>query len=118
MKLDGKKWDKRLKLIRKKFGNIPVFAFIDWAGSTKTPLGEFSQVLTKEEQEEFLRKADDFFSRRNVIFVFPVHGGFMGQDAKILSFGKSRVYDSFAPEFNTYKTIKDLAQSKYGDKDE
>ena len=113
MKLDGKKWDKRLKLIRKKFGDIPIFAFIDWAGSTKTPLGEFSQVLTKEEQKEFLRKSDDFFSRRNVIFVFPVHGGFMGQDAKILSFGKSRVYDSFAPEFQTYETIKGLAEKKY-----
>ena len=112
-KLDGKKWDKRLKLIRKKFGDIPIFDFIDWAGSTKTPLGEFSQVLTKEEQKEFLRKSDDFFSRRNVIFVFPVHGGFMGQDAKILSFGKSRVYDSFAPEFQTYETIKGLAEKKY-----
>ena len=111
MKLDGKKWDKRLELIRKKFGNIPIFAFIDWAGSTKTPLGEFSQVLTKEEQKEFLKKADDFFSRRNVIFVFPVHGGFMGQDAKILSFGKLKIYDSQAPEFNTYKTIKNLAQN-------
>jgi len=70
--------------------------------------------LTKEEQEEFLRKSDDFFSRRNVIFVFPVHGGFMGQDAKILSFGKSRVYDSFAPEFETYETIKELARDKAG----
>ena len=118
MKLDGKEWDKRLKLIRKKFGNIPIFAFIDWAGSTKTPLGEFSQVLTKEEQKEFLRKSDEFFSQRNVIFAFPVHGGFMGHDAKVLSFGKSRVYDSFAPEFKTYKTIKNLAQSKCVGKDE
>gem|GEM_PF-2773576 len=36
----------------------------------------------------------------------------MGVDATILSFGVSRVYDSLAPEFETYETIKELAQSK------
>ncbi|RLG53545.1 MAG: hypothetical protein DRN95_09370, partial [Candidatus Hydrothermarchaeota archaeon] len=112
MQLDEEKWDERLRLIRDKFGDIPIFAFIDWAGTTKTPLGQFSQVLTREEQREFLRLADKFFSKKNVVFVYPVHGGYMGRDATILSYGKSRVYDSLAPEFETYETIKELAQSK------
>jgi len=112
MKFDEEKWNEYLSQIRKKFGNIPIFAFIDWAGTTKTPLGQFSQNLSKEEQREFLRKADEFFSKKGVIFVYPVHGGFMGQDAEILSFGKLKVYDSLAPEFQTYETIKELTQRK------
>jgi len=112
MKLDEEKWNERLKLIRKKFGNIPIFAFIDWAGTIKTPLGQFSQILTKKQQRDFLKIADEFFSQRDVIFIYPVHGGWMGNDAQILSFGKSRVYDSLAPEFQTYNMIRELAQSK------
>jgi len=40
-------------------------------------------------------------------FIYPVHGRFMGEDAKILSFGKLKLYDAFAPEFRTYKTIRE-----------
>ena len=112
MRLDEEKWNERLKLIRGKFGDIPVFAFIDWASTIKTPLGQFSQNLSKEEQREFLKIADRFFTQKGVIFVYPVHGGFMGRDAKILSFGKLKIYDSLAPEFHTYETIKELAQNK------
>ena len=36
----------------------------------------------------------------------------MGQDARILSFGKLKTYDALAPEFQTYEMIKKLAQSK------
>ncbi len=36
----------------------------------------------------------------------------MGQDARILSFGKLKTYDSLAPEFETYEMIKKLTQSK------
>lgn len=36
----------------------------------------------------------------------------MGSNAGILSYGKFKVYDSLAPEFETYETIKELAQSK------
>ena len=112
LELNEEKWNEYLSLIRERFGEVPVFAFIDWAGTTKTPLGQFSQNLSKEEQREFLKKADEFFSKKGIIFVYPVHGGFMGHDAKILSFGKSKVYDSLAPEFETYETIKELAQGK------
>ena len=30
MKLDEARWNEKLKMIRRKFGDIPIFAFIDW----------------------------------------------------------------------------------------
>ena len=36
----------------------------------------------------------------------------MGTNAEVLSFGKFKVYDSLAPEFETYESIKNLAQKK------
>jgi hypothetical protein len=114
IKLNEKRWDERLKLIRQKFGSIPIFAFIDWADSVNTPLGQFSQVLSKEEQRKFLEIIDDFFTKKGVIFVYPIHGGWMGNKATILSFGKSKMYDSLAPEFQTYETIKKLVLGKKG----
>ena len=112
MKFDELKWDEKISKIREKMGDIPIFAFIDWASTTKTPLGVFSQNLTSEQQKEFLKIADQFFLDKGVIFIYPVHGGWMGRDAEILSFGVSKVYDSLAPEFQTYETIKELAQKK------
>jgi len=116
--LDSSKWDRRLEAIRKKHPKSPVFAFIDWAGSTKTPLGQFSQFLSREQQRRFIKLADEFFTKRGVVFVYPVHGGWMGNDAKTLSFGRSRVYDSLAPEFQTYRTILQLVQKKKSEKPE
>jgi hypothetical protein len=114
LSLDGEGWDERLAAIRRVHGDIPILAFIDWASTTGTPLGQFSQVLSPEEQREFLRLAGAFLSARGVVFVYPVHGGWMGNDAEILSFGVSRVYDSLAPEFRTYGTIVELARGKAG----
>ena len=108
--LDEKRWDDIVSKIKERLPDAKILAMIDWAGTTNTPLGVFSQELSKEEQREFLRKADEFFSKKGIIFVYPVHGGFMGQDAKILSFGKLKTYDALAPEFDTYATIKKLAQ--------
>ncbi len=116
--LNEERWDEIVSKIKERIPKAKILAVIDWAGNTNTPLGVFSQELSKKKQREFLKIADEFFSKKGIIFVFPVHGGFMGQDAKILSFGKLKIYDSQAPEFNTYKTIKDLAQSKYGSKNE
>lgn len=112
MHLDESKWDERIEKIRDKQSNTPVFAFIDWAGTTNTPLGRFSQGLTPDEQREFLKIADEFFQEKGITFVYPIHGGFMGQEATILSFGRSKTYDSLAPEFQTYETIKELAQNR------
>ncbi|RLE93342.1 MAG: hypothetical protein DRJ55_03760, partial [Thermoprotei archaeon] len=70
----------------------------------------FSQYLTKEQQREFLKIVDEFYAERNVIFAYPVHGGFMGYDATKKSFGFYPFYDSLAPEFETYETIKEKVQ--------
>ena len=114
--LDEERWDGIVSKIKERLPEAKILAIIDWAGTTKTPLGVFSQELSKEKQREFLKIADAFFSKKGIIFVYPVHGGFMGQDAKILSFGKSKTYDSLAPEFETYDTIRELAQNKKGNK--
>jgi len=110
--LNEKRWDEIVSKIKERLPKAKILAMIDWGGTTNTPLGVFSQELSKEEQREFLKIADEFFSKKGIIFVYPVHGGFMGQDAKILSFGKLKTYDSLAPEFDTYEMIKKLAQSK------
>jgi len=112
MKFDEERWDEMIGAIKEKFGEIPIIAFIDWASTKNTPLGQFSQVLTKEQQNEFLRIADEFFSKKGIIFAYPIHGGWMGNDAEILSFGISKVYDALAPEFQTYNTIKELAREE------
>jgi len=112
MRLDEGKWREYMVRIRARMGDVPVFAFIDWAATTRTPLGQFSQKLTPEQQCEFIKLADSFFTKLGIVFVYPVHGGYMGADATKLSFGKSRFYDSQAPEFATYATVRALADAK------
>lgn len=114
MELNEKQSAEKFARIKNKLGNIPIFVFIDWAASTKTQLGVFSQYLNKDKQREFLEKADKFFTGKNTVFVYPVHGGWMGGDAKTRSFGQFKIYDSLAPEFATYETIKKLAREKAG----
>ncbi|RLG67197.1 MAG: hypothetical protein DRO11_10415, partial [Methanobacteriota archaeon] len=111
MELDEGKCDERIEKIREKLGDVYILAFMDF-GFPNSPVEIFSQNLTPEKQREFLRIADEFFSKKGIIFIYPVHGGFMGWNPKILSFGKFNVYDSLAPEFDTYETIKELAQKK------
>jgi len=112
MEFNETRYEEMLTSIRNVWGDIPVFAFIDWAATTKTPLGVFSQNLTKDEQRAFLRIADEFFQARGINFVYPVHGGWLGANATVKAFGKFNVYDSQAPEFDTYETIVELAQKK------
>ncbi len=112
MKLDQARWDRDLTAVRKRYGDVPILAHIDWGASVDTPLGIFSQRLNREEQMEFLKTADDFFYRNGVIFIYPIHGGNMGTNATKLSHGRTPVYDSNAPEFQSYDTIKQLALSK------
>jgi hypothetical protein len=75
-------------------------------------MGTFSQDLTKAEQNAFLQNADAFFTRKGMNFVYPVHGGTFPRNSARLSFGKYAVYDSLAPQFGNYDTIKNLAQKK------
>ena len=106
-------WDKLVKKIREEY-DIPIFAMTDYGGPGRTTLYAFSQELSEEEAKEFLRKADEFFSKKGVIFIYPLHGGDMGRKelVKKFSYGKFNWYDSLAPEFKTYEIIKILAQNK------
>jgi len=111
MELDEDKWDTMVKEIREKLGDIPIFAFIDF-GTETSPMVFFSQKLSPDKQKDFLRKMDTFFQGKGINFIYPLHGGWMGNNAKILSLGRYKVYDSLASEFQTYETIKELAQEK------
>lgn len=105
-------WDEFIESIKAKKSDIPIIGFIDWADIADTPLGAFSQTLSIAEQNYFLRAADDFLITKGINFAYPLHGGWMGDDATVLSFGRYKTFDSLAPEFNTYKTIKELATKK------
>lgn len=116
-KLNEKSWVNDANKIKAKLGNIPIFVFIDWSDND-TPLSAFSQKLDKTEQNELIAYLDNFSKSKGMIFVYPVHGGNMGSNSKIRSFGMNndhgRVYDSLAPEFDTYEMIKELANKKKG----
>lgn len=112
--IDKERWINKINNIRSsKLSGILIFSFIDWGVSKESPIGYFSQKLTPQEQRELLRNIDEFTSSQGVIFAYPVHGGYMGPKDKIIkSFGYSTTYDSLAPEFQTYETIKELAHKK------
>ncbi|KYH38331.1 MAG: hypothetical protein AYL28_004070 [Candidatus Bathyarchaeota archaeon B23] len=113
-RFDEDGWDEAVEEIRRGFGDVLILAFLDSGPTVRSPLGVFSQNLTSTEQREFLRLADEFLQERGVVFAYPVHGMWMGDEATILSYRKSRMYDSLAPEFETYETIRELAQRKGG----
>jgi len=105
-------WTSTRNSIINTFGNIPILIFIDWGGNNTRPLDVFSQQLTTQNQKNFLAKADTFFYNRNITFTYPMVGGTMGISPSLLSFGIYNNYCSFAPEFNTYDTIKTLGMTK------
>ena len=111
MELNEDYWNVRIKKIKEKLGDIPIFAYMD-IGFERLPLTVFAQNLSTIEQREFLEYSDDFFQKKGLIFIYPVHGGWFGKNPKKLAFGKFNIYDSLAPEFQTYETIKELAQKK------
>lgn len=110
---DPAKWREVILRFKKVYGDTPVFAFIDW-GFDRSPIVAFSQKLRAMEQGNALKTFDGSFAEFGVNFIYPVRGGYMGAGAatRKLSFGKYRSYDSLAPEFNTYETIKELAGKK------
>ena len=112
MELDEARWEERIRLVRERLGDVPIIVMIDWAATSDTPLGVFSQELSPEQQREFLRRLDEFCRERGLLLAYPVHGGWMGKDAVRLSFGRFRFYDSLAPEFQTYETIVELATAR------
>ena len=44
----------------------------------------------------------------SILPVYPVHGGYLGRNAKKLAYGKYSFYDTLSPQFNTYDVIKEL----------
>ncbi|MFH1048189.1 MAG: hypothetical protein V1732_00820 [Patescibacteria group bacterium] len=111
-KFDEERWDKINSKVEEKFGKIPRLVFIDFGWANNSPMDVFSQMLDKKQQRDWLKKADAFFQSKDMIFMYPVHGGDFTPGAKRLSFGKSAKYDSLAPEFDTYETIIELANKK------
>jgi hypothetical protein len=105
-------WNTIKSTISGKLGNIPIYVFIDWNGGANGPMGVFSQSLTPAQQRAWLESANAFFTKKGIIFAYPVHGGTFPMSSKSLAFGKYNVYDSLAPQFETYDTIKNLAKKK------
>lgn len=113
-KFDDGKWEDTKNKVKETFGDIPILVVIDW-GFRGSQLEVFSQELSKEEQARLLRAADDFFTGKGMIFAYPVHGGNMvvtEPQNMIKAYGSYNWYDSLAPEFQTYGTIKELALKK------
>jgi hypothetical protein len=104
-------WDEKKNKIVDKLGGVEIYVFIDWANDD-SPLVTFSQKMSKNEQSEMLIEMNQFFKDEEMIFVLPLHGGFMGNRANVLSFGDSRVYDSLAPQFGTFSTIENISGNK------
>jgi len=112
-RLDEDRWRRMISKIKEKHGEIPIFALIEWSYpaaplARDIPLGVFSQHLSREEQRELIRSLDKFFKEKGIIFIYPVHGGFIGRDATKLAFSSYYKYDALAPEFQTYEQIKEL----------
>jgi len=121
-RIDTHRWENIIRRDKEIFGDIPIFVWFD-TGYYNSPM-HISQYLNKEEQKEFLRKVDKSFlnlsKKENlpIIFVYPLSGQMMGpwkeEEKRVLSFGSFGSYDALAPEFETYETIKGLAQNKQG----
>ncbi|MBU4289716.1 MAG: hypothetical protein KKG09_00480 [Verrucomicrobia bacterium] len=109
----NERWDKTIEMLHK-LGIRHIFARIDFGGIGRSPLRAFSQELNSEQQQQFLKAADEFFAGKGIQFIYPIRGGDMGPgwEVKKLAFGKFNWYDSLAPEFATYEAIKKLAQKK------
>jgi hypothetical protein len=112
MTLDANLLAQKIGPIRAAYPDLPIFAFIDWASTTTTPLGRFSQSLTNEQQRSFLRLADAFYASADVVLSYPIHGGTMGTDSTKCAFGDSHVYDSQSSDCETYATSLELALAK------
>ncbi len=104
---DKAEWSDKKSKIKEKLGEIPIFVFIDWSNDD-SPLVTFSQKLTKEEQAKLLIEMHKFFKSEGMTFILPLHGGFMGNRATILSFNNAKVYDSIAPQFGTFNTFEQI----------
>jgi len=77
-KIDEERIEKEISYIRKLVGNVPIIAFIDWGGA-EPPMYAFSQMLSSEKQNLFLKYMTSVYdSYPEIILAYPVHGGTMG----------------------------------------
>lgn len=84
-------------------------------GFPRSPLYIFAEELTSTEQSKFLIDADRDLRSIGVLLLLPVHGGnpcISGEACPILAYGQYNWYDSLAPEFDTYETIKSIALNR------
>ena len=115
LSMDRTRWDTIQRIVHDIYGDVTHFARIDF-GSGRTGLYVLAEELSVEEANEFLTIAEDFFQQRGVLLILPVHGGNPCDPLQIsqglcpkLAYGKYNWYDSLAPEFDTYDTIKSIA---------
>jgi len=118
MSMSNARWNKIQQHVREIYGDITHFARLDY-GSGRTGLYVFAEELTVEEANEFLTIAENFFQQRGILFILPVHGGNPCDSTQIsqnlcpkLAYGQYNWYDSLAPEFDTYDTIKSIALNR------
>lgn len=109
-------WLEALSVTRGYLGqNIPIIARID-VGFKDSPAHVFSQHLSRDRQLDFLKTMDKFLADNRVLFSFPVSGLFMGPwdlgEKKTFAFDSHPVYDSLAPEFQSFDTLKELAAGR------
>ena len=112
------RWNTIQQYVQNIYGNLPHFTRLDF-GSGRTGLYVFAEELTVEEANEFLTIAEDFFQQRGILLILPVHGGNPCDPSQIsqnlcpkLAYGQYNWYDSLAPEFDTYDTIKSICSQR------
>ena len=115
------RWNAFVDKVKSFMGDtILIIPFMDEATVSweDQPLGIFSQYYDSETQRNMLMYMDSFFFEISqsdsvpITFMYPIHGGWMGNNATILAFDSFNVYDALAPEFNTYETIVELSNHK------
>lgn len=99
---DEKGWNDKKQKIKEVFGNVPILVFFDW-GYKGSQIETFVR-LSEEDQESVLKKADEFFTRKGMIFAYPIHGGYISVDPGW--------YDVMNYPADVYDIIKELANKK------
>ena len=100
---DELKWDETIRLSEEY--NIKLIAFLDFGPNCGHSL-EYLAEQNPTEARNILEKVDTYFKSRNIDFAFPVFGGYL--PCVSITKGTYELYDSQAPEFQTYDTIKKL----------
>lgn len=111
LQLNKKRWSYFKGLVDKVKAKLMVI--FDFANRDDMPLAVFSQKLSSKQQCEFLRKLHELANKYGLDVAYPVHGPGIGKNPKKLAWGKYKIYDALAPEFNTYNCIKKLIKKDY-----